>query len=126
MTTALIIMGVVILLLDVAVIVLSVMWRREYNERWRETSLNHTLQKECSEALDERQAQLDEANKALYASNAAKDSLYAELVVTAEERDMFFKERNALQDKLSATLCPRNDHVWGENGKCKRCGAERP
>lgn len=26
-----------------------------------------------------------------------------------------------LQDKLSAILCPRNDHVW-ENGVCKRCG----
>lgn len=126
MTTAWIIIGVVILLLVAAVVVLAVMWRKEYKKRWHEISLNLTLQKECSAALDERQAQLDEASKALYASNAAKDSLYAELAVTAEERDMFFKERNDLQHKLSAHLCPWNDHVWGVDGKCNRCGAERP
>lgn len=28
---------------------------------------------------------------------------------------------HALQDKLSAILCPRNDHVW-QDGVCKKCG----
>lgn len=28
---------------------------------------------------------------------------------------------NALQDKLSAAVCPRNDHIW-VNGFCKKCG----
>jgi len=27
----------------------------------------------------------------------------------------------ALQDKLSAILCPRNDHVW-KDGRCVKCG----
>ena len=125
MITALIIMGIVILLLVAAVVVLAILWRKEYNKRWQETSVNLSVEKEYRAALDEHQMQLDEANRALCASNAAKDSLYAELAVTAEERDMFFKERNELQAKLSSTLCPRNDHVWGEDGRCKRCGAER-
>ena len=123
MTTSWIIIGVVILLLVAAVVVLAVLWRREYHKRWQETSLNLNLQKECTDALNEYQARIDEANRDVCASNASKDALYAELAVTAEERDMFFKERNELQHKLSAHLCPRNDHVWGDDGKCKRCGA---
>lgn len=121
MITALIIMGVVILLLVAAVVILAILWRREYNKRWQETSVNLSVEKEYRAALDERQMQLDEANRALCASNASKDALYAELAVKEEERDMLFEERNALQAKLSDTLCPTANHVW-LNGKCVKCG----
>ena len=33
----------------------------------------------------------------------------------------FMKQRDALQDRLSALLCPRNDHVW-KDGVCVKCG----
>lgn len=32
-----------------------------------------------------------------------------------------FDRANALQDRLSALLCPRNDHVW-KDGCCVKCG----
>lgn len=31
------------------------------------------------------------------------------------------RERDALQDRLSAILCPHNDHVW-KDGVCVKCG----
>ena len=37
------------------------------------------------------------------------------------ELDRLWKERNAMQDRLSAILCPRNDHVW-KDGVCVKCG----
>lgn len=30
-------------------------------------------------------------------------------------------KRNVLQDRLSAILCPNNDHVW-KDGRCVKCG----
>ena len=38
-----------------------------------------------------------------------------------DELDRLWKERNAMQDRLSALLCPRNDHVW-KDGVCVKCG----
>ena len=38
-----------------------------------------------------------------------------------DELDRLWKERNAMQDRLSAILCPRNDHVW-KDGVCAKCG----
>ena len=38
-----------------------------------------------------------------------------------DELDRLWKERNAMQDRLSAILCPRNDHVW-KDGRCTKCG----
>ena len=32
-----------------------------------------------------------------------------------------FDRANALQDRLSALLCPMNDHVW-KDGRCVKCG----
>ena len=37
---------------------------------------------------------------------------------TAEKMTL---ERDALQDRLSALLCPMNDHVW-KDGRCVKCG----
>ena len=37
------------------------------------------------------------------------------------ELDRLWKERNAMQDRLSALLCPHNDHVW-KDGRCVKCG----
>ena len=33
----------------------------------------------------------------------------------------FMKQRDDLQDRLSAILCPTNNHVW-QNGVCVKCG----
>ena len=38
-----------------------------------------------------------------------------------EYADGLIDENRAMQDHLSALLCPRNDHIW-ENDVCKRCG----
>ena len=38
-----------------------------------------------------------------------------------DELDRLWKERNAMQDRLSSLLCPRNDHVW-KDGRCVKCG----
>ena len=38
-----------------------------------------------------------------------------------DELDRLWKERNAMQDRLSAILCPNNDHVW-KDGRCVKCG----
>ena len=43
--------------------------------------------------------------------------------VWREELDRLWKERNEMQDRLSALLCPRNDHVW-KDGICIKCGAK--
>jgi len=40
---------------------------------------------------------------------------------TAEESVEYEIQRDALQDKLSALLCPHNDHVW-KDGVCVKCG----
>ena len=37
------------------------------------------------------------------------------------ELDRLWKERNAMQDRLSSLLCPMNDHVW-KDGVCAKCG----
>ena len=38
-----------------------------------------------------------------------------------DELDRLWKERNAMQDKLSALLCPTANHVW-KDGRCVKCG----
>ena len=38
-----------------------------------------------------------------------------------DELDRLWKERNAMQDRLSAIFCPMNDHVW-KDGVCVKCG----
>lgn len=35
--------------------------------------------------------------------------------------DTLGEKNDALQDKLSAILCPHNDHVW-KYGRCVKCG----
>ena len=37
------------------------------------------------------------------------------------EYDVIREEKNVLQDRLSASLCPSNNHVW-KDGKCIKCG----
>ena len=37
------------------------------------------------------------------------------------ELDRLWKERNAMQDRLSALRCSHNDHVW-KDGRCVKCG----
>lgn len=39
--------------------------------------------------------------------------------------DTLEKKNAALQDRLSALRCPRNDHIW-VGGVCKRCGRAQP
>lgn len=39
----------------------------------------------------------------------------------SEKLKVLKEDRNALQDRLSALLCPHNDHVW-KDGVCAKCG----
>ena len=68
----------------------------EYNRRWDEISRAVDLENE----LDQ-------------------------MKLTATKYKVWFEEcRNgnkALQDRLSALLCPHNDHVW-KDGVCVKCG----
>lgn len=43
------------------------------------------------------------------------------LAAVKEEMKRCRAGNHALQDKLSAILCPRNDHVW-RDGVCVKCG----
>lgn len=40
---------------------------------------------------------------------------YAEMLMDTK------RERDALQDRLSALLCPHNNHIW-KDGRCVKCG----
>lgn len=54
-----------------------------------------------------------------YANEITK--LYACLDAEVEYADNVIDEKRKLQDRLSAILCPRRNHIWID-GVCKRCG----
>lgn len=81
--------------------------KEERDRRWDEISLRQNVEKE----KDAEIAYWKEAN-----NDKIGDILFyhAECLKLAIERD-------ALKDKLSALLCPTNNHVW-KDGVCVKCG----
>ena len=68
-------------------------------------------------------------SKAVIAANSAYLTAIqrnADLVV---ENVALMKKNSEKQDKLSAVLCPTNNHLWDDVGgglkRCRRCGLER-
>ena len=68
-------------------------WKEENSRRWQETSIMLSNEKELNEKIQ-------------------KQNEYAGILV---------KEYSRLQSKLSAILCPTNNHVW-KDGVCVKCG----
>jgi len=67
--------------------------KEEREKRWQETSIMLSNEKELNEKIQ-------------------KQYEYAGILV---------KEYSRLQSKLSAILCPTNNHVW-KDGECVKCG----
>ena len=76
-----------------AVFVLWAKVQEEREKRWQETSIMLSNEKELNEKIQ-------------------KQNEYAGILV---------KEYSRLQSKLSAVLCPTNNHVW-KDGVCTKCG----
>jgi hypothetical protein len=81
--------------------------QEERDRRWDEISLRLTIE-------NEKDAEIEELREFLSPFEKRGDFWYQ----TAEKMTL---ERDALQDRLSALLCPRNDHVW-KDGVCVKCG----
>ena len=81
--------------------------KEERDRRWDEISLRLNVEKE-------KDAEIAELNEWLRSFDKRGDVWY-------ETAEKVTNERDALQDRLSALLCPRNDHVW-QNGCCVKCG----
>lgn len=62
------------------------------------------------------------ANAKMLGESQERERCSAQAVLWYSEKLKALKEdRNALQDRLSALLCPMNDHVW-KDGRCAKCG----
>ena len=76
---------------------------------------------------EEKEKRWDEISRSAGLENIIEDRTKDVLFLNREARrffeDAFEKmvERNALQDRLSALLCPTNNHVW-KDGVCAKCG----
>lgn len=76
---------------------------------------------------EEKEKRWDEISRAAGLENIIEDrtrdiSYYHEITCKHTESIIrLTSEKLFLQDKLSALLCPRNDHVW-KDGVCMKCG----
>ena len=78
------------------------------------------LQEEREKRWDEISRAVDLEKQLDCAANAYEDVTGMYRTMSAYS-DIVKQERDALQDKLSALLCPHNDHVW-KDGCCVKCG----
>ena len=96
-----------------AMLVAIAKWQEEKEHRWDEISLRLNVENEL------------EQSKAREKRTAQSVQWYADQLAVCEWRRRRAKNKNRdLQDRLSALLCPRNDHIW-VGGVCKRCGRMR-
>ena len=96
----------VAMVLLAACVWLWILYRREKGKRWDETSRCAGLENEIQLWIQATTA-LDRANR--------------EIVKHANE---ILGEKRKLQERLSAELCPMNNHVWLD-GKCVKCGVKK-
>lgn len=81
--------------------------QEECEKRWQETSIALTVEKE-------KDAEIAKLNSCINTEiEFANQRLF--------ERRMAEERCDRLQDKLSAILCPTNNHVW-KDGVCAKCG----
>ena len=76
---------------------------------------------------EEKERRWDEISRAVGLENEiafwkeANDDKIKDILYYHKECEKLATERDALQDRLSALLCPMNDHVW-KDGVCAKCG----
>lgn len=76
---------------------------------------------------EERDRRFDEISRALSIEKELEQSKAREkcseeaILWHAEKLIESYMHEEMLQGKLSALLCPRNDHVW-KDGRCVKCG----
>ncbi len=69
---------------------------------------------------EEKERRWDEISRAVGLENDIK--ILQELCIAKENANSRLRsDRAFMQDRLSALLCPRNDHVW-KDGRCAKCG----
>lgn len=84
-------------------------------------------EEEMVKTREERDRRLDEISRALsiekeLEQSKAREKCSADAVMWYAEMLMDTKkERDALQDRLSALLCPMSNHIW-KDGRCVKCG----
>lgn len=74
-------------------------WKDEHDRKWMEIAESLTWQNQYLRTVDAKQ-------------------IYADVLSRVVD------QRDELQRKLSAVLCPSDIHIW-KNGVCTRCGATR-
>jgi len=74
--------------------------QEEHDKRWDEISLRQNVEKEKDAEIEELEREID---------NLKWDNDCLTMTVDRQ------------QDKLSAILCPTNNHVW-KDGVCVKCG----
>ena len=109
--------------------------REEQERRWDEISRALSIEKEKNKEIEtlnewngsfEKRGDFwyDTSEKLVHERDALQDRL-SDLQTKLEREKAYFEScragNHALQDRLSALLCPRNDHVW-KDGVCVKCG----
>ena len=97
-----------------------VMWAK-----WEEEKVKTKEERECYEAMLRLHNGVAVRAQELQAKNSALKSEIARLNQCLDTEFEFADEQidknRDLQDRLSALLCPHNDHVW-KDGCCAKCG----
>ena len=84
--------------------------QEEKERRWDEISRAESIEKKLEQSEEREKCSVEAI--LWYADELTQMRGYFE---------QFRSEHTALQDKLPAAVCPRNDHIW-VNGFCKKCG----
>jgi len=97
-----------------------VMWAK-----WEEEKVKTREEQECYEAMLRLHNGVAVRAQELQAKNGALKSEIARLNQCLDTEFEFADEQidknRALQDRLSALLCPSNNHIW-KDGVCAKCG----
>ena len=76
---------------------------------------------------EEKEKRWDETSRSVGLEKKVEDITERFICMNATARYQFnrgvdlYEKNMKLQDRLSALLCPRNDHVW-KDGVCVKCG----
>lgn len=80
------------------------------------------LHNAAAEAAQSIEKELERAKAEFDEVNEKRDEAWRRVLsATVDERNDLKARLPVLQDRLSAILCPRNDHVW-KDGCCVKCG----
>lgn len=100
-----------------ALLVVIAKWQEEKERRWDEISRAVDLENEIEQL---RAREYWTAQAVLWYAESLKREKEI-LDSWKHEYEWLWNEKGKTQDKLSALLCPHNDHVW-KDGRCVKCG----